>query len=136
MANNGYLGKGWSFPPTFEKKADAVRMVEDEQNVKKSLQNILTTKPGERLMHPKFGCALDELMFEPLNTTLITFIKEMINTAILYFEPRVEVLKIDISEADATEGLFLINLDYKIRANNTRNNMVFPFYKNEGTIVI
>jgi uncharacterized protein len=136
MAKDDFLGTGWSFPPAFEKKSGSIAMETGEENIRKSLWVILTTRVGERQMHPKFGCALDELMFEPLNTTITTYIKEMIRTAILYFEPRVDLLRADINEVIPEEGLILINLDFNIRKTNSRFNMVFPFYKNEANVAL
>ena len=46
------------------------------------------------------------------------------------------MIRIDISETDPLEGVLMIHLDYKIRATNSGKNMVFPFYKQEGQILI
>jgi phage baseplate assembly protein W len=68
-----------------------------------------------------------------LDRTLKTFVIELIKTAILYHEPRIDVIKIDISETDELEGKLLVKIDYLIRSTNSRRNVVFPFYKEEGT---
>jgi len=68
-----------------------------------------------------------------LNRTLITYTVDLIKTAILYHEPRIDVLKIDISETNPLEGKLIIAIDYIVRATNSRTNVVFPFYKEEGT---
>jgi uncharacterized protein len=129
----GFLGKGWSFPPEFKQTTKSVVMISDEEDIKSSLEILLSTKIGERIMQPKYGCNLDELIFNPLNRTLKTYVSELIRTAILYHEPRIDVEKIDISQGDALKGELLVLLDYKIRATNSRINMVYPFYKGEGT---
>ncbi len=108
-------------------------MISDEEDIKSSLEILLTTKIGERIMLPKYGCNVDELLFNPLNRTLKTYVSELIRTAILYHEPRIDVEKIDISQGDDLNGELLVSLDYKIRATNSRTNMVYPFYKEEGT---
>ena len=108
-------------------------MVSDEADVQSSLEILLTTRPGERIMRPDYGCNLDELLFEPLTTTFKTFIKDLVTTAILYHEPRIEVNKIDIDETDELEGRVVIAIEYTIRSTNSRYNFVFPFYRNEGT---
>ena len=36
---------------------------------------------------------------------------------------------------DWLEGRLTILLEYRIRATNTRNNVVFPFYLAEGTLL-
>lgn len=128
-----FLGTGWGFPPTFSNKASEVEMLSNEEDIKSSLGILLTTRRGERVMRPDFGCNLDELVFEPLTTTFKTYIKDLISTAILYYEPRIEVNSIDLDDTGELEGRILITIDYIVSATNTRFNFVFPFYKNEAT---
>ena len=127
-----FLGTGWSFPPEFVKSQKSVKMTSGEEDIKKSIHILLTTKLGERVMLPDYGCNLQELLFEELSTTLFTYVQELIKTAILYYEPRIDILSIDISETDPLVGQLTIQIEYKIRATNARTNMVFPFYKEEG----
>lgn len=131
--NNDFLGKGWSFPPTFNAQMSDVIMTEKEVDIEKSLHILLTTTVGERVMQPKYGCNMEELVFEPLNTTMKTLMKDKIQTAILYFEPRIDVTKIELNDSNQLEGEILIEVEYVVRATNSRLNFVFPYYKNEGT---
>jgi uncharacterized protein len=101
-------------------------------DIKSSLQILLSTRLGERIMVPGYGCNLEELLFSPLNLTLKTYVIDLIKTAILYHESRIDVKKIDIDPTDELNGVLLINIDYIIRTTNSRMNMVFPFYKEEG----
>jgi len=134
MANEqSFLGTGWSFPPEFQKENKTVRMLNDEDDIKSSLEILLSTRLGERIMVPGYGCNLDELLFKPLNLTLKTYVIDLIKTAILYHEPRIEVNKIAINSNSELEGELLILLEYTVRTTNSRKNMVFPFYKGEGT---
>ena len=130
---NSFLGTGWAFPPEFVKKQKQTKMISNEEDIKSSLHVLLTTRLGERVMFPEYGCNLEELLFESLNRTLITYTVDLIKTAILYHEPRIDVLKIDISETDPLEGKLFIAIEYIVRATNSRTNVVFPFYKEEGT---
>ncbi len=128
-----FLGIGWSFPPEFNRDAAAVKMISDEEDIQSSLEILLTTRLGERIMVPQYGCNLDELLFENLSRTLITYVSELIKSAILYHEPRIDVNRIDISESDVLQGELFIKVEYTVRATNSRNNVVFPFYLEEGT---
>jgi phage baseplate assembly protein W len=128
-----FLGIGWSFPPEFKDNTKTVHMLTGETDIKSSLEILLSTKIGERIMQPKYGCNMDELIFNPLNRTLKTFVSELIRTAILYHEPRIDVEKIDITKGDDLSGELLVLIDFKIRATNSRINMVYPLYKQEGT---
>ena len=130
---DSFLGTGWSFPPAFDKITDSVEMTSDELDIQRSLQILLTTRPGERVMQPDYGCNLDEMVFEPMTTTFKTHRREMVKTAILYYEPRLELNKIEIDDSQETEGVILVIIDYTVRTTNTRFNYVFPYYKKEGT---
>jgi phage baseplate assembly protein W len=131
--SKSFLGTGWGFPPQFSNTAGGVAMLSDEDDIKSSLEILLSTRQGERVMRPDYGCNLDELLFEPLTTTFKTYIKDLIATAILYHEPRIEVNKIDLDDSDELGGRIVISIDYTIRSTNSRFNFVFPFYKAEGT---
>lgn len=131
--NADFLGRGWSFPPSFNLAAQGVEMTEKEEDIRRSLQVLLTTTVGERVMQPKYGCNLEELLFESLDTTTKTLIADRIRTAILYFESRIEVKKITIDSSLEAEGELVVSIDYVVLATNSRFNFVFPFYRNEGT---
>jgi uncharacterized protein len=136
MENAGrmdFLGKGWSFPPNFNPDTQGVDMTEKNEDIRKSLQILLTTTVGERVMQPKYGCNMEDLLFESLDTTTKTLVKDRIRTAILYFEPRIDVKSIELNTRNELEGELLIEIDYVVRATNSRFNFVFPFYKTEGT---
>ncbi|MFV0377014.1 MAG: GPW/gp25 family protein [Mangrovibacterium sp.] len=127
-----FLGRGWSFPPEFQRNQGEVKMCEGEEDIRSSLEILLSTRLGERVILPNYGCNLDELLFNPLNQSLKTYTVDLIKTAILYHEPRIDAKKIDISQSSELEGLLLIEIDYVIRQTNSRRNMVYPFYKEEG----
>lgn len=128
-----FLGKGWSFPPEFSKPSKLVVMSANEVDIKESLEIILSTRLGERIMNPKFGCNLEEILFKPLNLTLATYAKNLIQNAILYFEPRIDVNNVSFDTSNALEGVLQIEIDFTIRTTNSRMNMVYPFYTIEGT---
>jgi phage baseplate assembly protein W len=133
MSTKEFLGTGWSFPPTFEKGGGGVITVKEELDIEQSLEIILSTEPGERVMRPDFGCNMQHMVFEPLNTSLITYMRDRIEKAILYHEPRIDLKRVEINTANAFEGVVLIEIDYTIRTTNSRQNFVYPYYINEGT---
>ena len=133
---NSFLGTGWRFPPTFSKDTLQVSMLSDEKDIQSSLEILLSTRQGERVMLHKYGCNLNEMVFEPMTTTFKTYIKDMIQTAILYYEPRIDVKKITLDDSRDAEGVILVMIEYLVRSTNSRYNFVYPFYKNEGTQVI
>lgn len=128
-----YLGKGWDFPPKFLEKKGEVKLISDIEDIEKSLQTIVTTRRGERVMRPLFGCDLTDKIFENLNATQINIMKNRVEEAIILFEPRIDVIKIALDTQNILEGKFLIKVEYIIRATNTRRNIVFPYYLTEAT---
>ena|SRR2546428_2259020 len=131
--SRSFLGTGWGFPPQFDKVISSVIMISDEEDINSSLGILLSTRQGERVMLPNYGCNLDELVFEPLTTTFKTYIKDLIATAILYYEPRIDVNKIELDDSDELQGKILITVEYTVRSTNSRFNFVYPYYKTEGT---
>jgi phage baseplate assembly protein W len=130
---NSFLGTGWSFPPTFEVTDNTVDMTSDEADIQLSLQILLATRKGERVMLPDYGCNMDELVFEPMTTTFKTYVAENIKTAILFYEARIDLNSVTIDDSRETEGIILVILDYTIRTTNSRYNLVYPYLKNEAT---
>jgi phage baseplate assembly protein W len=130
-----FLGRGWSFPPQFDKAAKGLVMLEEEKDIESSLEILLSTRLGERVMQPTYGCNLDDMVFESMNLTMLTYMKDLIENAILYHEPRIELEKLDIDTTDQNEGVLLIVLHYMVRTTNSRYNYVYPYYINEGTNV-
>ncbi|MBK6346960.1 MAG: GPW/gp25 family protein [Bacteroidales bacterium] len=108
-------------------------MLEYEADVASSLEVLLGTMRGERVMLPQYGCNLDELVFESLDTRIKTLMEDKIESAILYHEPRIELEKVRIDDSRELEGVVLIEVIYRIRTTNTRFNFVYPYYKLEGT---
>ena len=131
-SSNAFLGRGWSFPPEFKRGNNGVDMFEAEKDIQSSLEILLSTAMGERVMQGEYGCNLDKLIFEPIDTTFSTFITEQIRTAILLNEPRVVLDHVDYF-LDNPGGRIDVSVDYTIISTNTRANLVFPFYLNEGT---
>lgn len=127
-----FLGKGWSFPPAFSNGGRSLEMVEAEEDISQSLHILLSTHLGERVMRPTFGWKRDALLFEPLSTSFGTYLKHEIETAVLFYEPRIEINKTTFETPADQQGLVLIRLDYTIRATNSRANLVYPFYLEEG----
>ena len=62
---NTFLGRGWSFPPVFTRGDSGVQMVDEEEDIKQSLEILLSTIKGERVMQPDFGANMQEFLFEP-----------------------------------------------------------------------
>ncbi len=128
-----FLGTGWSFPPTFDRNLKSVVLVSDLEDICQSLTVLLDTSLGERVMQPKYGANLDQLVFEPINTTTLAHIDDLVRTAIVYHEPRIQLIEVKMSTQQQNEGVLLINIVFEVRITNSRFNFVYPFYLKEGS---
>jgi phage baseplate assembly protein W len=126
-----FLGVGWKFPlqvtPT-----GTIAQAKYEQRIEESIYLILSTAKGERVMLPDFGCGIHELVFASNNTTTIALVVQKVREALVAFEPRIDVLDISAESAPDQLNLLLIRVNYRVRANNARGNLVYPFYIRES----
>ena len=110
---NSFLGTGWAFPVEFDRDAGTVELVSDYKDIEESLNILLSTSLGERVMQPDYGCNLSDYMFESINSTLIGIIKHHVENAILYYEPRIVAENVEVTSADSIdliEGKFTITV--------------------------
>lgn len=131
--DRSFLGTGWRFPPRFDRSFGQVGMAEEEEDIRESLFILLSTAPGERVMRPTYGCGLQRLVFETVDESLVTEIKDLIRRAVLFFEPRVVLEDTSVDYEDIYQGILRIELRYRVISTNSRANMVYPFYFLEGS---
>ena len=128
-----FLGRGWAFPPAFTPGGAEVLTVSGEDDIEQSLGILLATRRGERVMRPDFGCDLNEFLFEEVTPALVGQVRDLVSDAVLHHEPRVLLNEVEVSDAQAGDGLLLVTIDYTVRATNSRYNLVYPFYLREST---
>jgi phage baseplate assembly protein W len=131
-ASSSFLGTGWHFPPSFTKNGQDVWRVADEEDIQQSLHILLATAQGERAMREDFGCDLNRFAFEEMDRGLDNRLASFVKSTLLRYEPRIEVEKVETEASGETEGLLLIHVVYRVLATNSRFNLVYPFYLNEG----
>ena len=129
--DRAFLGVGWKFPlqVTPSGKIAQSRL---EQKIEESVFLVLSTAKRERPMLPAFGCGLHDLVFAPDNAATVAEVAATVREALVAYEPRIDVLSVDASPAPGEPTVLLIRVDYQIRANNARANLVYPFFITEG----
>ena len=101
--SKSFLGTGWAFPPSFnEEPLVGIDMVANEIDIKESLEILLNTNPGERIMLPEYGCELQKYVFDVISNTRLHYLKNSIKTAIVRYEPRILVNNITVSYTHLT----------------------------------
>ncbi len=126
--DKSFLGRGVGFPINLD-ISGAIQRAEFEESVRQSIWIILGTAKGERLMRPDFGCGIYDLVFETNSASTAAKVAQSVREALLFFEPRINVLDIQTtSQSDSDGDKLLINIDYQVRATNNVFNLVYPFY--------
>lgn len=132
MSNNReFLGVGWKFPLQVNAQG-AIASSRYEQSIEEAIYMILSTAKGERLMMPDFGCGIHDIVFSPNNPAVVSMIVDATRRALVSGEPRIDVLMVDAETSEAQQNLLIIRVNYRVRANNTIENLVYPFYITEG----
>ena len=129
---HGFLGSGWSFPVRFTTGNLQLEVSSDQANVKESIDIILNTRKGERIMHPDFGLGLHQFVFRKMDEGLKGDIIDTVQFSLLHHEPRISVKSVAVNFSD-TDGLITISVGYLYNQTNTRHNYTFPFFLKEGT---
>jgi phage baseplate assembly protein W len=128
------LGAGWHFPIARELSPDpagdapTLAIAADELSVRQSIEIILSTRKGERVMRPDFGCDLDKLLFAPNNGATQALAEFEVSEALRSWEPRIEVLDVRARAGGDNGEQLLIEIGYRVRSTDNRFNLVYPFY--------
>ncbi|MDA7712082.1 GPW/gp25 family protein [Flavobacteriaceae bacterium] len=130
-----FLGRGWSFPPTFNKERVDVEMVKENEDIRESLNIYFSTKVGERIIRGDYGCIIHDFVFQSASQGTLRSLESTLTDIIRNYEPRILVHQVTATLADEKAGLIQLNVDYEVQSTNTRDNIVFPFYLNEGTSI-
>lgn len=106
--------------------------VSENEAVRQSLLILLTTMPGERVMHPAYGCNLHRLLFAPNDATTHGLVIHYVSIAIKRWEPRVEIIQLDATSDESNPGVLNIYLEYKVKRTTQRDILMIPFNLNSG----
>jgi uncharacterized protein len=127
MIMTDFIGAGWAFPVRTD-ATGSIALSTGEREVIESIQLILATSPGERLMRPDFGCAIHDFVFAPADAAAAGQIAYEVRMALERWEPRVTVSDVVVRFDETDRGRLLIEIRYLLRSVNDPRNLVFPFY--------
>lgn len=103
----------------------------DLELIKQDLLNHFYVRKGERLMNPKFGTIIWDLLFEPLTEQIKNLIIQNVNE-ILNFDPRVSAGNIIVTQYDT--GL-QIQCTLKYLSYNFTENLKIQFDQNNNLMI-
>ena len=126
-----FLGQGWKFPVGVGSTGQ-IEMSKYETDIHEAIWIILGTSKGERVMRQDFGCGIHDFVFATINTTTTGMIAASVREALTMWEPRMEIIRVDVSTDKADEGKLSISIDYRVIRTNNEFNLVYPFYLREG----
>jgi uncharacterized protein len=126
MANE-FVGTGWRFP-ILPDLTGGLRYASGDENVEQSLKILLMTNLGQRVMRTDFGSKAPGLVFSPGSLQYLGLLETTIHEAVRDWEPRVDLEEVRAEPDLDDESRITVNIGYRVRKTNTRNNLVFPFY--------
>ena len=131
MTDGDFRGNGWRFP-ILPDAGGSLGYIGLDDNVAQSVELLLRTATGERLMRPEFGTTAPDLVFEADSEQNLLRLEQALLDAIQRWEPRVEVDSVHAVPSLARDGLVEVTVTYRVLRTNTLRNLVFPFYLLSG----
>lgn len=128
----GFLGTGFSFPIEVDETTGLMKTVSMEEDIVQAIHIILTTRKGERVMRPDFGCDIYDYAFGTMDYTTLIQMEQAVQEALTIWEPRITDVEVQINDEQEQEGCLLIEISYVVRSTNNPFNLVYPYYINEG----
>jgi phage baseplate assembly protein W len=119
-----YLGKGLSFPVV--PVGAALGVAQGAEKVRQSIQLILETEPGERIMRPTFGCGLRRYLMKPNTASTRALIQHDVSDALATWEPRITLQEVSVAPGD-DPALVYIAISYVHVRDGRPGNLVYPF---------
>lgn len=126
-----FLGTGVRFPMTVGPDGGFAASG-GERCVAESIWLVLSTAPGERVMNPRFGCAVHHLVLAPVTDSTYATVAHHVREALLQWEPRIDVLDVRVSTEGSLGEVLAVAVDYRLKDHNAINNVVYPFSVGEG----
>ena len=125
--DDNFLGVGLAFPIELDEN-NQLKISRYEMAVQQSIWTILGTAKGERIMRPDFGCGIHDFVFSANSASTVGQIVSEVRQSLIEWEPRIDILDIDVTPDKNEDNKLLIIINYQVRTTNNRFNLVYPFY--------
>lgn len=124
-AADARLGSGVRFP--LRPAGGRLDWLRGQDLVRQSIETILGTEPGERVMQPAFGCGLGRYVMAPNTASTRAAIQRDVVAALGQWEPRIRVIDVSVTTGDEPTVL-TIDITYQRLLDLRADNLVYPFY--------
>lgn len=122
-----FLGRGLTFPLDIN-AFGGMAMSEGSDNIEQSVQCIIGTAVGERVMRPGFGCRIHDFVFHPNSSSTCGMVAFYVKEALQKWEPRITDIQVTAEPNTDDQAVMTVEVNYKISATNVDRNFVYPFY--------
>lgn len=116
------------------KNSGDIKVDEDIEAIKNSIRNIFNTRRGQKILNPEFGASLDQFLFERVDDFTGNIIGQTILDNLQKFEPRIEVLKVNVYPFP-DQNQYRLQVFYKFLKIN-KNQIVDLSVMNDGQIIL
>jgi len=86
------------------------KTISDYAHLRQSINTILTTSIGSRVILRDFGASLYDLLDAPMNSAFLLSLRSSIVEAIEKYEPRIAIKKVDVPVFDSARGKIQIRI--------------------------
>ncbi|WPD22664.1 MAG: GPW/gp25 family protein [Candidatus Electrothrix scaldis] len=101
-----------------------LQTTEGTASIRQAILMLLSTRPGERVMRPDYGCYLHRLLFSPNDDTTAGLAIHYVRRALDQWEPRIEILALDAQRSPENAAYLVITLDYRMRSTRVDDQLV------------
>lgn len=98
--------------------------VTDAASIRQALLLLLSTRPGERVNRPRYGCHLFRLAFAPADDTTAGLAIHYVARAVEQWEPRVDVVSIDAERPPDEPSVLQVRMRYRVRTTQDEDEVV------------
>lgn len=109
-----------------------IDMVETHESVRQAILLLFSTRPGERVMRPDYGCDIHRLLFSPNDDTTAGLAIFYVRRALDRWEPRIDVLLLDAGRDPEAPELLRITLQYRVKTTARVDSLTFALNLGEA----
>lgn len=114
---------GIAFPYHLNETGETALAGSDE-HIRQMLEQLLFTRPGERVCRPDFGCGLFDLVFGPNSPELAAALRVTIGAAVQrWLGDVIELTGLDVRSEDST---LAVDVHYTVRATGLPATTTLP----------